>query len=156
MKMLPPRVNTIATDSGVIIGIRQFLLMIICMFCGRVSHLDEFCFRRKRIERCFEYARNAYRDEFFDFSPHSYSHALPRTSFHALSHFSHGSNQRSYDFGSRENNFVPRHFRYGSRPHRGDHFSVGLIFMLEGPTLTLSRDTWTIYVFSIVVHVPLG
>jgi hypothetical protein len=23
----------------------------ICMFCGRVGHLDEFCFQRKRIER---------------------------------------------------------------------------------------------------------
>jgi hypothetical protein len=23
----------------------------ICMFCGRTGHLDEFCFRRKRIER---------------------------------------------------------------------------------------------------------
>jgi hypothetical protein len=31
-----------------------------CMFCGRVSHLDKFYFRRKRIEkRCFDYARNS-------------------------------------------------------------------------------------------------
>jgi hypothetical protein len=30
----------------------------ICMFCGRVGHLDEFCFRWKRIERRrVEYAR---------------------------------------------------------------------------------------------------
>jgi hypothetical protein len=30
----------------------------ICMFCGRAGHLDEFCFRRKRIERRrVEYAR---------------------------------------------------------------------------------------------------
>jgi hypothetical protein len=30
--------------------------------------LDEFCFRRKRIERRrFEYARNSYHDELFDF-----------------------------------------------------------------------------------------
>jgi hypothetical protein len=28
------------------------------MFCGRADHLDEFCFRRKRIEkRCLEYAK---------------------------------------------------------------------------------------------------
>jgi hypothetical protein len=33
---------------------------------------------------------------------------------------------------------------------------VGLVFRLEGPTLTLSRDTWTVYVFPIVVHIPLG
>jgi hypothetical protein len=33
---------------------------------------------------------------------------------------------------------------------------VGLVFRLEGPTLTLSRDTGTVYVFPIVVHIPLG
>jgi hypothetical protein len=32
---------------------------------------------------------------------------------------------------------------------------VGLVFLLEGPTLTLSRDTWTVHVFHIMVHVPL-
>ncbi len=32
----------------------------VCMFCGRVGHLDEFCFRRKRIERRHvEYVRNS-------------------------------------------------------------------------------------------------
>jgi hypothetical protein len=65
----------------------------VCMFCGRASHLDEFCFCRKRIEkRHFDYARNSYRDEFIDFLPHSYSHAPSR--------FSHGPNHRSYGFGS--------------------------------------------------------
>jgi hypothetical protein len=73
----------------------------ICMFCGRASHLDEFCFRQKRIEkRRFKYARNSYHDEFFEFLPRSYSRASPRTSSHALSQFSHGPNHRSYDFGS--------------------------------------------------------
>jgi regulator of replication initiation timing len=44
----------------------------ICMFCGPAGHLDEFCFRWKRIERrCVEYARDSYRDEFIDFLPHS-------------------------------------------------------------------------------------
>jgi hypothetical protein len=102
----------------------------ICMFCGRADHLDEFCFRCKRIERrCFEYAGNSYRDELFDFPPHSYScipplsysRALSRTSSRALSHFSHGHNHRSYGFDSRENRFMPRRFGYGQRPHRGDH-----------------------------------
>jgi hypothetical protein len=51
----------------------------ICMFCGRSGHLDEFCFRRKRIERRrAEYARDSYRDEFIDFLPRSYSHISPR------------------------------------------------------------------------------
>jgi hypothetical protein len=35
----------------------------VCMFCGHAGHLDEFCFRHKRIERRrFDYARNSYRD----------------------------------------------------------------------------------------------
>jgi hypothetical protein len=33
---------------------------------------------------------------------------------------------------------------------------VGLVFLLEGLTLTLSRDTWMVHAFLIVVHVPLG
>jgi hypothetical protein len=33
---------------------------------------------------------------------------------------------------------------------------VGLVFLLEGLTLTLSQDIWTVHIFPIVVHVPLG
>jgi hypothetical protein len=33
---------------------------------------------------------------------------------------------------------------------------VGMVFLLEGLTLILSRDIWTIHVFLIVAHVPLG
>jgi hypothetical protein len=33
---------------------------------------------------------------------------------------------------------------------------VGLVFSLEGLTLTLSPDTWTIHIFPITVLVPLG
>jgi hypothetical protein len=33
---------------------------------------------------------------------------------------------------------------------------VGLIFPLEGPFPTLSRDTWTVHAFPVVAHVPLG
>jgi hypothetical protein len=111
----------------------------ICIFCGRAGHLDEFCFRWKRIERrCVEYARNSYRDEFLDLLPSSYSRvpprsysrapsctfsrALPHTSSCALPQFTHGPNHHSYGFGPRENRFVPRRFGYGPRPHRGDHF----------------------------------
>jgi hypothetical protein len=75
--------------------------VFVCMFYDRAGHLDEFCFQRKRIERRhFDYARNSYCDEFFDFPPCSFSRALPRTSSHALSHLSHGLNHRSYGFGS--------------------------------------------------------
>jgi hypothetical protein len=111
----------------------------VCMFCGRADHLDEFCFRQKRIERRRdEYARDSYRDEFIDFLPRSYSHvpphsyshasshtflrALPHTSFCDLSQFAHGPNHHSYSFDPRENRFVPRRFGYDPCPHRGDRF----------------------------------
>jgi hypothetical protein len=32
---------------------------------------------------------------------------------------------------------------------------VCLVFLLEGPTPTLSQDTWMVHVFPIVVHIPL-
>jgi hypothetical protein len=103
----------------------------VCMFCGRAGHLDEFFFRRKRIDRrCVEYARDSYHDEFIDFPPRSYSHVLPRfysraspcTFSRALPQFAHGPNHHSYGFGPRENRLEPRRFGYGPRPHRGDHF----------------------------------
>jgi hypothetical protein len=88
----------------------------VCMFCGHAGHLDEFCFRRKRIERRrVEDARDSYRNEYIDFPPRSYSHVLPRFYSHtsrrtfsrALPHtfssaspqFAHGPNRRSYGFG---------------------------------------------------------
>jgi hypothetical protein len=84
-----------------------------CMFYGRAGHLDEFCFRCKRIKkRRFEYARNSYHDEFLDLVPRSYSRVpprsysrasprtfsctLPHTSSCALPQFAHGPNHRSY------------------------------------------------------------
>jgi hypothetical protein len=69
----------------------------VCMFCGRAGHLNEFCFRRKRLERRrFKYARNSYRDEFFDFPPR----ASPHTSARVFPQFSYAPNHRSYGFGS--------------------------------------------------------
>jgi hypothetical protein len=63
-------------------------------------------------------------DEFIDFLPYSYSHASSR--------FSHGPNHRSYDFRSRENNFVPRRLGYDPRPYRGDHFPRRPHFSIGG------------------------
>jgi hypothetical protein len=34
-------------------------------------------------------------------------------------------------------------------------FRIGLVFLLEGFTLVLSRDTWTVHAFPVVVLVPL-
>jgi hypothetical protein len=116
----------------------------VCMFCVRTGHLDEFCFRRKRIERRYiEYARDSYRDGFIDFPsrsyshvpPHFYSRASPRTSSSALPQFAHGPNHRSYGFGPRENRFEPRRFGYGPRPHRGDRFPRRPGFSIGGSFL---------------------
>jgi hypothetical protein len=75
--------------------------VFVCMFYGRASHLDEFCFHHKRIEkRRFDYARNSYRYEFSNFLPRSYSCASPHTSSRALFHFSHRPNHHSYGFDS--------------------------------------------------------
>jgi hypothetical protein len=138
----------------------------VCMFYGRASHLDEFCFWCKRIERRrVEYARNSYRDEFIDFPPQSYSHVPPRfyshassrTSSRAFPQFSYGPNHLSYGFGSRENRLEPRHFGYGPRPRRGDHFPRRSDFTargsythfelrhLDGPRFPYcgSRPTWS-------------
>jgi hypothetical protein len=103
------------------------------MFCGCAGHLDEFCFRHKRIEkRHLDYTRNSYHGEFIDFLPRSYSHTLPRTSSHALPRFSHEPNHLSYDLSSQENNFVPRRIGYGTCPHRGDRFLRRLSFPAGG------------------------
>jgi hypothetical protein len=32
---------------------------------------------------------------------------------------------------------------------------IGTVFLLKGLTLALSSDTWTIHVFSVMVHIPL-
>jgi hypothetical protein len=71
--------------------------VFVCIFCCCAGHLDEFCFRQKRIERRrVEYARDSYRDEFINFPPRSYSHvplrfysrASSRTFSRALPHTS--------------------------------------------------------------------
>jgi hypothetical protein len=122
----------------------------VCMFCGRAGHLDEFCFRWKRIERMrVEYARDSYRDEFFNVPPQSYSRTPPRsysrasartfsrafsrTSSGALPQFAHGPNHRSYDFGLRENRLEPRRFGYDTRPHRDDRVPRRPDFPVGGP-----------------------
>jgi hypothetical protein len=113
----------------------------VCMFCGRADHLTDFCFRWKRIERRrVEYARDSFRVEFIDFLPRSYSHvpprlyscASPRTFSCALPQFAHGPNHHSYGIGPRENRFEPRHFGYGPRPCRGDHFPRSPDFPVGG------------------------
>jgi hypothetical protein len=154
--------------------------VFIYIFCGRVGHLDEFCFRRKRIERRrVEYARDSHRDEFFDVPPHSYSRipprsysrtlsstfsrasprtfscALPHTSSSASPQFAHGPNHHSYGFGPRENRFERRRFGYSPRPHRGDHFPRRPGFLTGGSFPHFKPRHLDGSRFPVVVHVPL-
>jgi hypothetical protein len=118
--------------------------------------LNEFCFRRKRIEkRRFDYARNSYRDEFIDFLPCSYPRALPRTSSHALNNFSQGPNHCHMVL-------VPKRTTFRLDTLVMAHvlimvivFHIGMVFLQEDLTLVLSRDTWMVHVFHVVVLVPL-
>jgi hypothetical protein len=137
----------------------------VCMFCGCADQLDEFCFRRKRIERRHvEYARNSYRDEFTDFPPRSYSHvpphfyslASPHTSSCAFLQFSYGPNHHLYILVHERtilslDALVTAHVLVMVIISH-----IGLVFLLEGSTPTLSQDTWMVDIFPVVVHVPLG
>jgi hypothetical protein len=120
------------------------------MFCGRVSHLDEFCLRCKRIERRrLDYARNSYRDVFSDF-------CLILTLVLCLAlllmdltmtHMVLVHDRTTLCL----NALVMAHILIVVIV-----FRVGPVFLLEGLTLTLSRDTWTVHVFFVVAHVPLS
>jgi hypothetical protein len=110
--------------------------------------LDEFYFRRKRIEkRHFDYDRNSYRDEFIHFLPCTSSRAsslffMDLTIVHMI--LVHKRITLCLDV------LVTAHVLIVVIVPR-----VGMIFLLEGLTLALSQDTWTIHVFPIMVHVPL-
>jgi hypothetical protein len=95
----------------------------ICMFCGHVSHLDEFYFRCKRIEKMhFDYARNSYRDEFSDFFL-ALSLALCLTLLLVLCLISLMDLTVAHMVLVHERTTLCLCFGYGLCPHRGDRFS---------------------------------
>jgi hypothetical protein len=120
----------------------------ICMFCGRAGHLDDSCFRHKRIEKMhFDYPRNSYRNEFIDFCLILIL-MLHLASFvdHTIAHMVLDHERTALCLDA----LVMAHVLIMVIVSR-----VGMVFLLEDPTLTLSPDTWTVHVFPIVVHVPL-
>jgi hypothetical protein len=120
----------------------------VCMFCGRAGHLDEFCFRWKRIERRrVEYTRDSYRDKFIDFPPRSYSHVSPR--------FYSRASPRTFSLFFCLSSLMDLTIAHMVLVHERTALSldalgmthilivvivsrVGLVFPLEGPSLTLS------------------
>jgi hypothetical protein len=116
-----------------------------CMFCGRAGHLDKFCFQRRR----HEYARNSYHDEFLDLSPRSYSRVSPHSYSHASPHIFYvlclGS---PTDLTIAHMVLVHKRIALSLDVLVTTHVlimvivsHVGLVFLLEGPTPTSSRDT---------------
>jgi hypothetical protein len=129
----------------------------IYMFCGHTGHLDEFCFRHKRFEkRRFDYTRNSYRDEFSDFLL-ALSLALCLTLLLVLCLISLMDLTITHMVLVHErialclDALVMTHVLIVVIVSR-----VGLVFLLEGVTLTLGPDTWAVHIFPGVVLVPLG
>jgi hypothetical protein len=120
--------------------------------CGHADHLDEFCFRRKRIEkRRFEDARNSYMMSSFIF--HLILILVLRLT---LLHISLGPNYHSYGFGSRERRFEPRRFGYGPRHHHGDRFPRRSDFSAGGSHTHFEPRNLDGPRFPVVVHIPLS
>jgi hypothetical protein len=118
--------------------------------------LNEFYFRRKKIEKmCFDYARNSYRDEFLFCL--ALTLALHLTLLLMLCLVCLMDSTIAHMILVYEitalclDALVATHVLIVVIV-----FRIGLIFLLEGLTLTLSRDTWTVHVFPVVAHVPLG
>jgi hypothetical protein len=120
----------------------------VCMFCSCAGHLDEFCFCHKRIEKKhFDYARNSYRNEFTVFC------LIIILVLHLASLVDliighmvlvHERTILCLDA------LVMAHVLIVVIVS-----CIGMVFLLDGLTLTLSPDTWTVHVFPIVAHVPL-
>jgi hypothetical protein len=120
----------------------------ICMFSSRASHLDEFCFCHKRIEKMhFDYARNSYCNKFIDFCL-ALILVLHLVSFMDLTiaHMVLVDKRIALCLDT----LVTTHVLIVMII-----FCIVTVFLLEGLTLTLSPDIWTVHVFPIMVHVPL-
>jgi hypothetical protein len=121
--------------------------LFFCMFCGHASHLDEFYFCRKRIEkRNFDYARNLYHDEFIDFRLILLVLHLISFMDLTIAHMVLDQERIALCLDA----LVTAHVLIVVIV-----LHVGTIFLLEGLTLALSQGTWTVHIFAIMVHVPL-
>jgi hypothetical protein len=127
--------------------------VFVCMFCVHAGHLDEFCFRRKRVEkRRFDYAIMM-SSLIFRLVLTLVLHLvlllvlclislMDLTIAHMI--LVHERIALYLDTLVMAHIFimviVPR---------------VGPVFLHGGLTFTMSLDTWTVHIFSVVVHVPL-
>jgi hypothetical protein len=129
----------------------------VCMFYGYADHLDEFCFRRKRIERRhFEYL-----ETHIVMSSLSFCLVLTLMLRLPLLHVLYLSSLMNITIAHMVliymrttlslDALVMAHVLIVVIVPR-----IGPVFLLELLILTLSRDTWMVHVFPIVVHIPLS
>jgi hypothetical protein len=121
----------------------------ICMFCGRAGHLDEFCFRCKRMEkRRMDYDRNSYHDEFIIF------HHIFLLMLHliflmdlTIAHMVLVHERAALLLDT----LVSTHVLIVVFVS-----CVGMVFPLEESILILSGVTLMVHAFRVMVHVPLA
>jgi hypothetical protein len=131
--------------------------VFVCMFCGRAGHLNEFCFHHKRIEK----RRLSMLETHIVMSSLIFHLTLTLALCLALlltlclislmdltiTHMVlvHERTTLCLDALAMTCVLIVVIVSH-----------VGLVSLLEGLTLTLSRDTWMVHVFPVVAHVPLG
>jgi hypothetical protein len=145
----------------------------VCMFCGRAGHLDEFCFRGKKL-RGFMLSMLEIHIMMSSLIFCLILILMFRLTFTlvlliALSHVLCLVFLPVFRLSSLMDPTIAHMVLVHERTALSldalvtDHvlivvtvFHVHLVFPLEGPFPTLSQDTWTVHTFSVVVHVPLG
>jgi hypothetical protein len=129
----------------------------VCMFCGRVDHLDKFYFCRKRNQkRRFEYARIHIVMSSLIFClaislvlrlALLLMLCLISLMYLIITHMVLVHVRTTLCLGA----LIMAHVLIVVIVSH-----VGLVFLLEGLTLTLSLDTWMVHIFPVVVLIPLG
>jgi hypothetical protein len=121
----------------------------ICMFCGHAGHLDEFCFRYKRMEkRHVDYSRNSYHDEFIGFCLifHLVLHLIFLMDL-SIAHMALVHERAVLCLDA----LVSTHILIVVFVSH-----VGMVFPLEVSILTLSQVALMVHAFPVVVHIPLA
>jgi hypothetical protein len=129
----------------------------ICMFCGGAGHLDEFCFRARELRTCALSMVETH------IVMSSLIFCLVLTLVLRLTHLLMLCLISLIDLTIAHMLLVHERISLCLDALVTTHVlivvivsRVGMVFLLEDLTLTLSRDTWTFHIFPVVVHVPLG
>jgi hypothetical protein len=137
----------------------------ICMFCGRAGHLDEFCFGERELrggvlsmlETHIVMSSLIFRLVLILVFHLARTLVLRLALFHVLCLSSLMDLTISHMVLVHERTALSLDTLVTAHVLIMVIISLAsLVFLLEGPSSTLSQDTWTVHVFPIVVYVPLG